>query len=188
MTKQIFNQKAWFVDVTRNLASAPKLLEKAFLKKYSTKSYFYSVLKIKMDKIKHVILTFLVFCHLFYCVRASSFQPRCQKYTILFVKGRFVITKLTKEFYRIYVRERQFSKSLYNLFQNDNVDYFNIDVYYENSHFLYVKEDAIFGCLYFEVRNRSCHVLIFFSQVWIRIYFNKFRAIGNGILDRIFDT
>ena len=61
MTKQTINQKACFVAATRNLASALELLEKAFLEKYSTKNDFDSALKIKMDKIKHGILTFIVY-------------------------------------------------------------------------------------------------------------------------------
>ena len=91
------------------------------------------------------------------------------------------------EFHRVYICKNHFSKSLYHLFQKDREEYFNIDVSYHHSCFLEPKYKN-FGYLYFESCNKSSQLFIFFCQVMVGIFMNKFRTLDNSILDHIFDT
>ena len=78
-----------------------------------------------------------------------------------------------------------FPKGLYALFQKGREGYFNIDICYQHSRFLEPR-DLNFGWFYSEACNKPCHLFMYFAQVMIRIYFSKFKSIGNSILDHIF--
>ena len=132
-------------------------------------NHFNSILKIKLNDLKHELLVFPVFCHLLYCVRSSKVPGRCQKCTIIFVKDTSIRSRLVSEFYPVYLRRKNFSKSLFELFQSDKEEYFNIDLFYYECHFL-TSADQNFGCLCFEAINEPYSILDY-----------------NSILDYIFD-
>ena len=49
-------------------------------------------------------------------------------------------------------------------------------------------KDENLGCLCFEACNKPSHFFIYFAQIMLGIYYNKFRAIENSTLDHNFDT
>ena len=108
---------------------------------------------------KRELFFFLVFFHLFYCVRGSHVKETCQLCIIFFAKDGTTATALSKEFYPVYICKMYFFKSLYAIFQKDREKYFNIDICYQHWRFL-EPGDLNSGWLYSEACRKPCHLLM----------------------------
>lgn len=68
----------------------------------------YSVIELNFCMMKRELFFFLVFFHLFYCVRGSHVKETCQLCITFFAKDDTTATALSKEFYPVYICKMYF--------------------------------------------------------------------------------
>ena len=125
-----------------------------------------------------------VLAHLLFCCRSpNSNESQCRFCSRLYVKNaNNFVSSIKYHFPLIFTNDKNFNNEIVLLFAKSRRTRFNLDVLYSsNSHFQLVhsKQNC---CMYFLVVKQPCDIVVYLSEVYVRILTNQIVSISNDLL------
>ena len=105
-----------------------------------------------MHKLKLELQHF--FCDLFFCLRGSSVRKRYQDCTKFYFYCGSFDRYLKLQFSNIFLNMKKMPSSIFDQFENNDIKYFNMDLYYLLFRFLNVSPVDNFECVYIDAYNK----------------------------------
>ena len=126
---------------------------------------------------------YYVLCHLLFCCRSHSSEGQCRLCSCLFVENaNDFVSSIKYHFSLIFSNNTIFNDEIELLFVQSRKTRFNLDVLYSSKPHFELVDSKQNRWINFLAAKNPCDVIIFLSEVYVRILTNQVVSISNDFL------
>ena len=141
------------------------------------------ILNYRLQSLKIELCITNILCHLLFCQRsANSNKGQCRLCSRLYVKdANDFVSSIKYHFSLIFSNNKIFSNEIELLFVKVRRMRFNLEVLYSSETNFQLVDSKQNRCMYFLAVKQPCDVVVFLSEVYVRILTNQIVSISNYI-------
>ena len=161
-----------------------KNIRKKFKEKIIKNYFVFGLVDVLLKKIVYGLLSFNIYCHLFFCRRGNKKANKCDVSTRFFVDDNDLGGRIDREFIVTYKSICHLPIS--TLMDQVKTNYVILNLYYvvgnyKENHFLKTEN---FGEIFFEVANNLFGLFTVYLQIYFRVFFNLLKPVTELIADK----